>query len=150
MRISLSDAQARYGLIQNGMWGNLLQWCVSYALPPGFSMMNGGILQRHIYCNKDIEPALDQALKSVLARGLSSQLKTFDGCLMVRDVRGLPGQPSCHSYACAVDFNAATNQLGDVNGDMSPEVVQCFKDAGFAWGGDFQRVDKMHFSLAWE
>jgi len=31
---------------------------------------------------------------------------------------------------------------------MSHELVQCFKDAGFDWGGDWTRPDGMHFQLA--
>lgn len=151
MRLTLSEAQERYGVIQDGSWVQEAAWCVLWPIPAGIAMLNAqGGVQKHIYCNKDIIPALTRVFNNVISRGLASQLKTFDGCLMIRDVRAEPGKPSCHSYACAVDFNAATNQLGDPNGDMSPELVKCFKDENFSWGGDFHRIDKMHFSLAWE
>lgn len=148
MRISLADAQARYGLIQNGVWADESKWCFSYAIPAGISLVScdGGV-QKHIYCNKDMVFALDRAFQNVLSRGLASQLKTFDGCLMVRDVRGEPGKVSTHSYALAIDLNAATNQLG-ATPMMSPELVACFTDAGFLWGGTFSRKDGMHFQFA--
>lgn len=31
---------------------------------------------------------------------------------------------------------------------FSPLFVSCFKNAGFNWGGDFKRVDGMHYELA--
>jgi hypothetical protein len=43
-------------------------------------------------------------------------------------------------------LNAADNKLGQLS-TLSPEFVQCFKDAGFTWGGNFSRLDPMHFSL---
>jgi len=150
MQISLADAQARYGIIQNGVWADEAKWCFSYVIPAGISLINcdGGI-QKHIYCNKDMVFALDRAFKNVLTRGLSGQLKTFDGCLMVRDVRGEPGKVSAHAYALAIDLNAATNGLGK-KPMMSPELVACFTEVGFAWGGNFSRLDGMHYSFCWE
>lgn len=150
MRLTLTEAQARYGSIQNGVWSDETKWCVLYPLPDVIKLTNSqGGTQKHIYCNRDMLPALDRALKNAVARGVSSELKVFGGCFMVRDVRGEPGKPSCHSVACAVDFNPEENPLG-AEPKMSPELVQCFKDEGFAWGGDFARKDGMHFSYAWE
>ena len=151
MRLTLEQAQARYGVIQGGVWLDETKWCVLYTIPKGISLINStGGIQQHIYCNRDILQPLDAAFYQILQRGLSAKLHTFDGCLMLRDVRGEPGKPSTHSYACALDFDAETNKLGDVNGDMHPGIVECFKSQGFSWGGDFSRVDKMHYSLAWE
>jgi hypothetical protein len=31
---------------------------------------------------------------------------------------------------------------------MSPELVACFKDAGFDWGGEWSKPDGMHFQLS--
>ena len=154
MRVqSLREAQAKYGAIQNGKWAEEDTWCVLLELSPTLSSywINclSGQPTRHIYCNKDMAPALLQALQNVLDRGLSSELKTFDGCFMIRDVRAQPGHPSTHSYALAIDLNAAENRLGEAP-TLTPEFVACFTDAGFSWGGNFSRRDGMHFSYAWE
>lgn len=145
------EAIARYGAIECSTWNNENQWCVIVQVPLELakSWRKSDGLVRHIYCNKDMAPALLKALQNVVSRGLADQLKTFDGCFMVRDVRGLPGQPSTHSYALAIDINAATNQLG-TDGDMTDELAACFTDEGFSWGKRFARMDSMHFSLAWE
>ncbi len=49
----------------------------------------------------------------------------------------------------AVDINASTNQLG-ADGDMSPELVACFEDEGFVWGGRWKRKDCMHYEFVTE
>ncbi len=150
MRLSFEEAISRYGQIVNGVWNDEFKWCVSYPLRPEITLLNSeGKIQKNIYCNKDIVNALDSGFKNAIDRNLSSQLSTFDGCFMIRDVRSEPGKTSTHSYACALDFNAATNRLG-TNGDMSQELAQCFIDVGFSWGGNFNRKDPMHFSCAWE
>lgn len=104
---------------------------------------------RHIYCNRDMAPALLEALQNLRDRGFLGGLKTFDGCFSIRDVRAEPGKPSCHSYGLAIDVNAFENGL-DQEPALSSEFVKCFTDVGFTWGGTFHRKDGMHFSYAWE
>jgi hypothetical protein len=152
--VTLSEAEARYGAIVGGVWADAGKWVVKYIVPPDVAavMINTTTKQptTHIYVNKDICQALDKAFGNVIARGLLSQLKSFDGCFEIRSVRGFQGSPSCHCYALALDINAAENALG-TPGSMSPELVACFTDAGFDWGGNFTtRQDPMHFSLGWE
>lgn len=153
MRISLADARIRYGEIVDGKWADEGKWCASVTIPDEIALnwinKASGWPTKRIYCNKDVAAALLVALGNVASRGLTSQLKTFDGCFMVRSVRGLPGSPSTHSYALAIDMNVATNQLG-TPGDLSDELAQCFIDAGFTWGKTFHRQDPQHFSYAWE
>ena len=103
-------------------------------------------IPKRIYCNKLLYPLLIEALKLVIFRGLESEIKTFDGCYNVRPIRGYKDIWSIHSWAIAIDINAKTNGLGKV-GDMSPELVECFKSCGFDWGGDFERLDMMHMQL---
>ncbi len=93
--------------------------------------------------------ALDAALALVEARGYIGELRTFDGCLNIRAVRGKPDELSTHAYGLAIDINAATNHLGQPP-TISPGLVQCFTESGFSWGGTFPRVDGQHFSFAWE
>lgn len=149
---TLADAQDRYGKIIGSAWPQETRWCSLMPIPSGLSQwMNTATSCPvvHIYCNKDMQPALWQALCNVRDRGYASQLKTFDGCFMVRDVRGEAGMPSTHSYGLAIDINAAENRLGE-KPTIAPEFAACFTDAGFSWGATFHRCDGMHFSFAWE
>lgn len=153
MRLSFQDAAERYGPIEELVWRDEALWCVFYEVPVevAHTWVNSatGKPVTHIYINRDIVGNLHQAVQNIIARGLVSELKTFDGCFSIRDVRAEPGRPSTHSVACAIDLNASENRLGQ-EPKLSEEFVKCFKDAGFTWGGDFKRKDGMHFSLAWE
>jgi hypothetical protein len=46
----------------------------------------------------------------------------------------------------AIDVNAFENGLGK-KPKLSAGFVKCFTDAGFVWGGNFARLDGMHFEL---
>lgn len=98
-----------------------------------------------IYTNRLMVAPLEAAFRNLITRGLASQLHSFDGSYSVRLKRG-QATPSLHSWGCAVDINASTNPFGK-KGTMTPEMVQCFKDAGLDWGGEWKRPDGMHFQL---
>lgn len=74
-------------------------------------------------------------------------LKTYDGGYAWRTQRGSTTKLSMHAFGVALDFNAATNGLGE-KGDMHPDVVQVFESCGWTWGGRFKRPDPMHFQYA--
>jgi hypothetical protein len=141
MRAQLPDI---FGPIVNGKWANENQFMVYIEIPDKLKRPN----YKHIYCNKVMKDALLNALNNIINRGYDAQVKTFDGCFMIRNTRGSPLQ-SVHSWGLAVDINAATNQLNTV-GDMSPELVKCFTDENFVWGGTFHRCDPMHFQYVIE
>lgn len=65
--------------------------------------------------------------------------------------RGSLVKLSWHSWAIAADINPDTNPMqhpGDkVKTDMNDLFINGFKQAGFDWGGDFNRPDAMHFQL---
>lgn len=103
------------------------------------------VIPNKIYCNKDIVIPLEKAFRNIISKGLSKEIKTWDGCFNIRNKRGLSSL-SLHSWGIAIDINAAWNGLGK-KPTMSKELVQCFKDAGFTWGGDWTRLDGMHFEL---
>lgn len=151
MRISLPAAKQRYGQIKGTTWLDESYWCVFIPIPDGIKLINSvtGLPMARIYCNRDMAAALTLALENVVERGLAGDVETFDGCLMVRDVRGEPGALSAHAYALAIDLNAKENPLGGPVA-FSREFVKCFTDAGFDWGGDFKRKDGMHLSFCWE
>ena len=93
-------------------------------------------------------PQLKGALNEVVARGLGKSIKTYDGCYVPRFIGHDPSRGlSFHTYGTAIDLNAATNYRG-IAGDMNRNVVAIFKSWGFAWGGDWNYTDPMHFELA--
>jgi len=148
---SSDEGKERYGEIKDQKWVNEGAWMTVYVVPidiaPKWINTATGKGTGKIYVNKDMKTALDQALCSLRASGLLSELKTFDGCFCVRDVRGVPGKTSWHSYGLAIDVNAAENALGK-DPKLSTGFVKCFTDAGFTWGGTFSRKDGMHFQFA--
>jgi len=105
-----------------------------------------GVIPKRLYCNKDLVAPLSQAFKNLIESNCVSELKTWDGCFNIRKMRGLKSM-SLHSWGIAIDVNAAWNGLNK-KPVLSKAFVQCFKDAGFDWGGDWQRLDGMHFQLA--
>lgn len=105
-----------------------------------------GFIPKKIYCNKLLVGPLKSAFKNLIDRNFVEELKTWDGCYQVRKKRGLQSM-SLHSWGLAVDLNQATNQLGK-EPTLSAEFVKCFTDAGFDWGGTWQRKDGMHFQLS--
>lgn len=104
-----------------------------------------GAIPKRIYCNKALVPHLEKAFRNLIDRKLVTELKTWDGCFNIRKKRGSTST-SLHSWGIAIDVNAAWNAMGKTP-TLSPEFVQCFKDAGFDWGGDWKTPDGMHFQL---
>lgn len=105
-----------------------------------------GVIPKRIYCNHDLILPLSTAFRALIQTGLVSELKTWDGCFNIRKVRGSETAMSLHSWAIAVDVNAFENGMGQIS-KLSDGFVQCFKESGFRWGGDFKRTDPMHFQL---
>ena len=100
---------------------------------------------KKIFINKDFKPVLEKALRNLISRELTKELKTWDGVFIIRTKRALKSL-SLHSWAIAVDVNQAENQL-NMTPKLSPNFVKCFTDAGCAWGGNWTRKDGMHFEL---
>ena len=101
---------------------------------------------KRIFVNKDFQPILEQGLRNIIDRGLAKEMKSWDGCFIIRQKRGLTSM-SLHSWALAVDINAFENGLGKTP-KLSPEFVKAMTDAGMTWGGTWKRVDSMHFEIA--
>lgn len=151
-----TDFYNRYGHPDSHV--NILMWDVPAELEIG-------VIPKRIYCNADIIPHLTQGFKNLIERNCVAELKTWDGCYNYRAVRGMENKYnaamkagdkllaisylSIHSWAGAIDLNAASNGLGKTP-TLSPEFVKCFTDADMDWGGNFKgkRVDGMHFQMA--
>jgi len=101
---------------------------------------------KKIFINKDFRPTLEKGLRNLMSRGLTLELKTWDGCFMIRNKRGL-NSLSIHAWANAFDVNRAENDL-NMTPKLSPAFVKCFTDAGCDWGGLWTRKDGMHFQIA--
>lgn len=110
-----------------------------------FSALGTVGFPKNIYCNQLMPAPLEKALNAVIDRGLTKDLKTWDGCFNVRLKRGQT-TPSLHSWGCAIDVNAFENTFGG-KVSMKAPFVACFTDNGFEWGGTWQQKDGMHFQL---
>lgn len=107
-----------------------------------------GVIPKKLYCNKIMVAPLEKAFENVIERGLIDQIKTFDGCFNIRKKKGAPRAYSLHAWGIAIDINAAWNGWMKPP-TMSNELVQCFKDAGFEWGGDWKNTpDGMHYEIS--
>ncbi len=102
---------------------------ILWDVPPTLEI---GVIPKRLYCNKDMVKPLTTAFSNLISRGFVQELKTFDGCFNIRKKRGLASM-SLHAWGLAIDVNA---------------FVKCFTDAGFDWGGTWQRKDGMHFQLS--
>ncbi len=100
-----------------------------------------------VTCNEAIMPQLRAALEEIVANGLADEINPgeYAGCYYPRFIAGTTTL-SNHSFGTALDLNTPGNQRGTV-GEMDRGVVAIFKRWGFAWGGDWQYTDPMHFEL---
>jgi len=116
---------------------------ILWDVPPHLEI---GAIPKRLYCNGDLIVPLGHAFQNIITRGLIDQLKTFDGCFNIRK-KTQGSTPSLHSWGIAIDINAAWNGY-DKKPTMSKELVACFTDSGFDWGGNWSIPDGMHFELA--
>lgn len=101
----------------------------------------------HFEVNKDFKNLLHNAFTKLQAAGIQGEIKSFDGCLNNRTVRGMASK-SLHAWAAAIDLNASIEALGQIQTNWSQQFLVIIKGAGIFWGGDFHnRKDPMHFAL---
>lgn len=105
-----------------------------------------GAVPDRIYCNRDLVKPLLRAFQNIRDAGLADEIKTWDGCFQIRNKRA-GRTASLHSWGLAVDVNAAWNRLG-TKPTMPLNLVLCFLEAGFDWGGEWAIQDGMHFQLS--
>lgn len=110
------------------------------------SKLEIGVIPKRIYTNSDLVIPLEKAFSNLVELGLITELKTWDGCFNIRNKKRSK-TPSLHSWGVAIDINAAWNRYG-AKPSLKRGVVDCFKRAGFDWGGDWQTPDGMHLQLA--
>jgi hypothetical protein len=103
-----------------------------------------------VTCHKLMLPQLRAALQQVVDAGLADKIhpEEYGGCYVPRFIASDPSNPvSLHTWGIAIDLNVPGNQRG-VPGEIDRRVVAIFKSWGFAWGGDWDYTDPMHFELA--
>lgn len=118
------------------------KWLTLWDVPTNLEI---GVIPKRIYCNKDLIEPLSRVFKALIETGNVKELKTWDGCFNIRQIKGSSAM-SLHSWGIAVDINAFENQLGMIP-RLSDGFVLCFTQNGFDWGGNFSRKDGMHFQL---
>ena len=104
-------------------------------------------------CHLRIVADLRAALAAVAAAGLGGAIdvdnaNTYGGCYTPRFARE-SWNLSRHSYGLALDTNTAENCAGCAP-PMNCDVVRIFRRHNFAWGGNFNRPDGMHFEWVGE
>jgi len=150
--ITATQCQKKYGdpKLLKTQQKHFLLWVVPQDIRDAFSHVRFSAIDRKgfphkIFCNKDLQPKLEQALKNVIERGLTKEIYSWDGCFMIRKKTG--GKTlSVHSWAIAIDINRSGNDYGH-KPTMSSMLVACFVDAGLDWGGYWKTPDGMHFQL---
>jgi hypothetical protein len=108
------------------------------------------IFRGQVVCHRLLIDQLRGALQEVADRGLAHLIDAseYGGCWVPRHIDWDPSKPlSMHSWGLAVDFNVATNGLGE-KPTMDPRIVEIFESWGFVWGGRWSRPDGMHFELS--
>ncbi len=118
----------------------------------------GKVPVSHILIHKKCAASLTRVLGAIwdaVAHDISRikvlHYDVYDGSYNLRVMRG-GSALSMHSYACAIDWNAAENPFHSnhhVLHDDSLMVVK-FKEEGWIWGGDWSpgSVDAMHVQAA--
>ena len=139
--MSPEEAKKRYGEIILGEWTRAKEFCKMYRFP---DLIAKQFKIELAYVNKDIIPGLENGLRLITEKGLIHSLMSWNGCFSPRFQRGNNNVWSLHSWAIAFDINAKQNPLG-AESSQNIEMVKCWKESGFNWGGDFKRKDPMHF-----
>jgi hypothetical protein len=110
-------------------------------------------IQIHRLCSASLERVLS-VIRLKLSDDQIHQLgyDVYDGSFNYRPIRGKKaGILSMHSYAIAVDFDAADNPYRSKKhrfNENSP-IVQAFEAEGWTWGGRWLlATDAMHFQAA--
>jgi hypothetical protein len=103
-----------------------------------------------VTCHRTMLPQLRGALQEIVHLGLAGSIDPadFGGCYAPRFIANDPAKGlSLHTWGIAVDLNVQGNLRG-MPGEIDRRVVEVFKRWGFAWGGDWDYTDPMHFELA--
>jgi hypothetical protein len=149
--ITAAQAKAKFGEPGVHEGNYMVIWTVPEDIRAKFAHVRFSALgtlgfPKKIYMNKFLKGPLEKGLRNLITRNFAGEMKTWDGCYIIRNARGLSSW-SMHAWGLAIDVNAATNRLGKAP-TLSSGFVKCFTDVGLDWGGKWRRPDGMHFQLA--
>ena len=118
------------------------------SIAPSFEVRDGrGRPISLIRCHRLIAQALSRVLADLKRRNLCHLMNTFDGCFVPRHMGWDPDRGlSRHAWGIAVDVNARMFPYGS-DATQNRRLVEAFKRQGFAWGGEWQTPDPMHFEI---
>lgn len=127
---------------------------------PPYPMTYAGKPVKTISVHKKCAASLERVLSAIsaayarsgsqaLAKMQADGITVYDGSYNLRVIAG-SNRLSPHSFACALDFDAAHNGFtrDRTAGSFKSNsiIVQAFKAEGWRWGGDYTgRRDPMHF-----
>lgn len=97
-----------------------------------------------VTCNAKIADKMKGAFEEIKEKGLSDQIKSFDGCFVNRNKRG-GSTKSTHAWGIAFDVNASENPQGSTRQtEGQRQLAAVFEKYGFHQIPD----DPMHFQYA--
>lgn len=106
------------------------------SLPIPLTLMRSHHEIRTLRCNKKMRIPLQKALECAKTQGYATLVT--GGCYCYRNIRGTK-RLSKHAKGMAIDINPGFK--------VPDDVVYCFEQAGFEWGGRWNPKDIMHFEL---
>jgi D-alanyl-D-alanine carboxypeptidase len=98
-------------------------------------------------CHRRMTSAFTRVFSTIQEQGLQTSVTSFGGCFAFRPQR-TGYKLSAHSWGIAIDLNTESNPQGSA-GTMDAAVIDIFRSAGFAWGGEWEGKtrDPMHFQF---
>lgn len=111
----------------------------------------GPALISRVRAHRLIVDRLRDLLVTCADRGVQLDRMAYGGCYMYRAQR-LAAKLSTHAWGIALDLDPANNELG-IPWDggkimLSSLIVETFEEAGWTWGGRWERPDCMHMQFA--
>jgi hypothetical protein len=108
---------------------------------------NHAQMVKEMTCHKKSGEIFSDVFAKIQANGFETKIQAFGGCFSFRPQR-TGTRLSTHAWGIAIDLNPETNAQGTA-GNMDSNILGIFKDAGFAWGGDWEGKvrDPMHFQF---
>ena len=99
------------------------------------------------------QPPMEKLWAAWAKAGLLDRVLGWSGSFVPRFVRGSTTVLSNHSFGSAFDINVPFNPLGAMPALVGQkgcvrELVPIANGFGFYWGGHFDRLDGMHFEIA--
>ncbi|MBL7717436.1 MAG: M15 family metallopeptidase [Flavipsychrobacter sp.] len=131
----------RYGDPREPGWEN--KWITTWDVRERFPWFP----RREILIHKHFRPMLESAMKDLVLYNLYHEIRTFDGCFKLRNIKGSRSILSVHAWGAAIDLNSLENPNGSI-GRWSEELIQVMVNNGIFCGQNWiGRKDPMHFAM---